>query len=194
MKFDKHQFLTVLFPLPTGERVRVRGDLQHMPRSCFQRASTRNPSSRPSPQRGEGARAQSLESSRTVSHCRGFTLLEVLVALAVLGISFIAVMGTAGQALSNAAHLRDKTIAHWVGMNVMAEQRISGVWPDTGTSDGDVQMANQEWTWEMEVSETAAEHLRRVEVRVFLEDEPESSLALVTGFIGEPQVALPQKH
>ncbi|HET9680156.1 MAG TPA: type II secretion system minor pseudopilin GspI [Gammaproteobacteria bacterium] len=121
---------------------------------------------------------------------RGFTLLEVLVALTVLGISFMAVLGTAGQAISSSAHLRDKTFAHWVGMNVIAEQRISGVWPDTGTSDGEVQMANREWTWEMEVSETAAEHLRRIEVRVFFEDKPDDALALVTGFIGEPQILM----
>ncbi len=55
---------------------------------------------------------------------RGFTLLEVLVALAVLAIAMAALIKTGGENTRSAAYLRDKTLAQWVAMNVIAEQRL----------------------------------------------------------------------
>ena len=46
---------------------------------------------------------------------RGFTLLEVLVALVIVGLGMIAVFGQISQSLTATARLRDKTLATWVG-------------------------------------------------------------------------------
>ncbi|MCF6298981.1 MAG: type II secretion system minor pseudopilin GspI [Thiomicrorhabdus sp.] len=84
----------------------------------------------------------------------GFTLLEVLIALGVLAIALGAITQTIGNATSNAGYLRDKTFAHWVGMNQVAELQASQNFPSLGIETGSEVMANHEWYWRREVNET----------------------------------------
>ena len=73
---------------------------------------------------------------------RGFTLLEILVALAVASLGILAVSRSAIQAASNASMLNEQTLAHWVAMNRMTEIRLEPQWPDIGRSDGEVEFAD----------------------------------------------------
>ena len=50
-------------------------------------------------------------------HLQGFSLLEVLVALAILGISLGAAIKATSSSLGNAGYLQQRTLAHWVAMN-----------------------------------------------------------------------------
>ena len=78
---------------------------------------------------------------------RGFTLLEVLVALAIIAIAMGALIKTSGGQTANASYLKEKTLAHWVGMNQLVEQRITRGWPDIGNHQGSTEMARKEWYW-----------------------------------------------
>ena len=80
------------------------------------------------------------------SSLQGFTLIEVLVAMAVLAIAMGSIIKSVGQTVSNIDYVRDKTFAHWVAMNHLAEIQIFGKVP-TGTETGSEQMAGQEWFW-----------------------------------------------
>ncbi len=96
---------------------------------------------------------------------RAFTLLEVLVALAVLALGMGTVLKvTTGQS-EQLAYLRDKTIALWVAENKVSEIQLAD-WPATGTRSGHTLMAKKEWRWEVKVSNTADAELRRLDVRV----------------------------
>ncbi len=121
---------------------------------------------------------------------RGFTLLEVMVALAVLAIALAALIKGVSENSANAAYLRDKTLAHWVGMNVVAEQRLTGEWSDKGTKRGEEEMGNHTWYWSAAVSETFDEDVRRLDVEVRGSDGRDAS-ALVTlvAFLPRPPVA-----
>ena len=66
---------------------------------------------------------------------RGFTLLEVLVALAVVAIALGAGIKAAGSNIDNAAYLRDRTLAHWVAMNKLAEMETMKKFPSPGTTE-----------------------------------------------------------
>ena len=55
---------------------------------------------------------------------RGFTLIEVVVALIVVSLGMLAVIETVGSTARNSSYLRDKTIAHWVAMNKLTEVRL----------------------------------------------------------------------
>jgi type II secretion system protein I len=97
---------------------------------------------------------------------RGFTLIEVLVALAIVAIGMAAVLSTLTSSASTVIYLRDKTLANWVALNHIAEQRLLPQMPQLGKSDGDVDYAGQKWRWHQEVVETSVKGMFRIDVRV----------------------------
>jgi general secretion pathway protein I len=99
----------------------------------------------------------------------GFTLIEVLVALAIVAIGMAAVLGALTSSAGTVLYMRDKTLAQWVALNHIAEQRLqnqAGTVPQTGKSDGDVDYAGSKWHWHQEIVATAVQGMVRMDVRV----------------------------
>jgi type II secretion system protein I len=99
----------------------------------------------------------------------GFTLIEVLVALAIVAIGMAAVLGTLTSSASTVLYLRDKTLAQWIALNHIAEQRLQntpGQAPQTGNSDGDVDYAGSKWHWRQEIVATSIQGMVRLDVMV----------------------------
>ncbi len=97
----------------------------------------------------------------------GFTLLEVLVALAVLAIAMGAIIGAATQSINTLATLRDQTFASWVALNQINEQLLDPKpWPEAGSRTGSAELANRTWRWEARFSKTDDPDLRRLELMV----------------------------
>jgi general secretion pathway protein I len=117
----------------------------------------------------------------------GFTLLEVLVALALLAITFAAALATAARSAADAAYLRDRTFGAWVGANELARAQLGAAWPAIGVSRGSSWMGQREWPWELRVVATADENVRRLEVKVG-ESEEQAATTLV-GYVLRPQEA-----
>jgi general secretion pathway protein I len=126
---------------------------------------------------------------------RGFTLLEVLVALVVVALSLGAIIQATGDYTVNQSYLRDRTFAEWVAHNQLVEALMSSDWPNTGQSKGEAEfpkagaeIGGREWRWVMQVTQTPEEDLRRLDIDVFLlnADEDESPLASLSGFKGKP--------
>jgi general secretion pathway protein I len=116
---------------------------------------------------------------------RGFTLIEVLAALVIVALGMLGVIEAVTQAARNGTYLRDKTLAHWIAMNVVTERRLSAAPPDVAESSGDVDYAGQRWHWTMRVTQTQVESMRRMDVAVRTADAADgTSLASVTGFYG----------
>jgi general secretion pathway protein I len=114
----------------------------------------------------------------------GFTLLEVLVALAIIAIAMGALIKGGASNASNAAYLRDKTIAHWVAMNKVAEMQLERAWPAPATTQGKVEMATRQWQWTAKVIETPDRDVRRLDVEVrAADDRKEALLDKVTAFL-----------
>ena len=113
---------------------------------------------------------------------RGFTLLEVMIALLVITLGMGAVITTTGESGWKSAHLRESTIANWVAYNELALYRASRTWNSAKRRSGVTDMANAEWEWVMEISDTDDESLRRLDIEVTLKGET-AVKARVTGFI-----------
>lgn len=117
------------------------------------------------------------------SKARGFTLLEVLVATAIMAVALAAITRATTMGTSNIAHLRDKTFAHWVAMNHMAELQMSKDYPALGRKSGEEEMAGQTWYWTSETKKTPEQDMRRVEIGVRGDADKDSpTLVLLTGF------------
>ena len=118
---------------------------------------------------------------------RGMTLIEVMVALAIIGLALSAATVSIGQIISSANSMRDRTYANWIAQNRLAEIRLSGELPKTGTTDGDIFYAGVDWVWEATIAETGVENLLRVDVAVSFPGR-EGSIWTVTGFVGPPVI------
>jgi general secretion pathway protein I len=122
---------------------------------------------------------------REAGHARGFTLIEVLAALVIVALGMLGVIQVVSQTARNGTYLRDKTLAHWIAMNVITERRLMPNAPDVAESSDEVEFAGQRWHWTLKVTQTDVESLRRMDVSVRPLDAPEnSSLASVSGFYG----------
>jgi general secretion pathway protein I len=97
---------------------------------------------------------------------RGFTLIEVLVALVIVAVGMAAVMSALSSAANTVSFLRDETFANYVALNKIATLRLSGQIPQTGTSDGDLDYANRSWHWRQEVVSTEIPGVVRIDVKV----------------------------
>ena len=115
---------------------------------------------------------------------RGFTLIEVLIAVTILAIAMGAVISGMARYADNAAYLREKTVGLWVAHNRLSEIELEAGWPAIGKSDGDVDMAGADWRWFVTVTETADPDVRRVEIRVQAKGR-ETDAAALSSFIGK---------
>jgi general secretion pathway protein I len=113
----------------------------------------------------------------------GFTLLEVMVALAIVSIGLIAVFNSIIQMAHSTSTLRERALADWIAMNAISEIRISRDFPDVGRLDGSTEFAGRQWRWEATVSETGVNDLRRIDMAVAYEDLPEDAITIMTGFV-----------
>jgi general secretion pathway protein I len=117
-------------------------------------------------------------------HSAGFTLVEVLAALVIVSLGMLGVIQAVSQTANNGAYLRDRTIAHWIAMNRVTEVRLEPQAPTVGTDSDEVEMAGRKWRWSMEVTQTAVESIRRIDVNVALAENKDKTLAFVSGFYG----------
>jgi general secretion pathway protein I len=121
---------------------------------------------------------------------RGFTLIEVLVALAIVAIGMAAVLGTLNSSADTIVYLRDKTFANWVVLNQIAQVRLAGQQPATGDSDGNIDFAGRNWTWHQTVSTTQIPGMERIDVSarpsdVKVEKEDSGWYASASGIWGD---------
>lgn len=120
-------------------------------------------------------------------HQAAFTLIEVMVALAIAAISLAAVTAAMSQMVDAANSMQDRTYASWIAQNRIAELRLANVIPEVSEDTDDLEYAGRQWTWRTSISETGVENLFRVDVAVSFEGS-DDVIRTVTGFVGEPSV------
>lgn len=117
---------------------------------------------------------------------KGATLVEVLIALAIISVALLASLRIAGGGTNSAGELRARLLAGWVADNILAEQRARGVWLPTGMQQGAEQQGGMAFVWREEVIDTPNSSFRRVDIRVFSASDESHALAHQVGFLGHP--------
>ena len=112
---------------------------------------------------------------------RGFTLLEVLVALTIIALSLGALISTSGSQASNAAYLKQKTIAHWVALNEITKLQVENKWLGKGDTRGTTTMAGYDWYWTRTVIETEDKNTQQVEYRMYTDESRENQVTRLIG-------------
>lgn len=126
-------------------------------------------------------------SSAVRRRAAGFTLLEVLVALAVLATTMTALVLAGTNRTDGIGYMRDRTIATWIAGNRLTALRLERTWPRTGTREGEARAAGRAWSWQARISNTPDENIRKVEVTVSPDGSTER-LARLVGYIGDPRM------
>ncbi|HIO97181.1 MAG TPA: type II secretion system protein GspI [Leucothrix sp.] len=118
---------------------------------------------------------------------KGFTLLEVMVALFVVAIALGGVIKVMGSAAKNSARLSDRTFAQWVALNELAELRIKKAWPKLGEIKGDQEMVDRKWNWVQKTIKTEDVNVKRVELSVWAlgTDSDADPVVTVVGFLAK---------
>ncbi len=116
----------------------------------------------------------------------GFTLVEVLVALAIISIALLAALRVAGGGTNSVGELRARLLGSWVAENILAEQRARGDWPTTGILTGQQRQGGIDFLWRQEIISTPNTAFRRVDTRVYVLPDEAHAVARLTGFLVRP--------
>jgi len=117
---------------------------------------------------------------------RGFTLIEVMVALVIVALGMTAVHAQISRYAVGAAVIEEKTLASWIASNTLTELSIAPTWPGIGENEEEIEFAGRYWLVRTEVSETEVENLRRVDVYVSLSEQPDRTVHQMMALVEPP--------
>lgn len=117
---------------------------------------------------------------------RGFTLLELLVAMAIFATAGMAIMQVSSAHVRNLSQLDELTVARYIADNQMQLALLDNEWPGKDKQQGEVEMANRKWLWQQQLIKVPDEDLRQVEISVSLADTPQQLVYELKSYKGRP--------
>ena len=115
----------------------------------------------------------------------GFTLIEVMLAMAVFAIAGVALLGVADNNYRHISHIEEQMFANWVASNQLVEVSLDKTWPPKNNRKGKVEMAGRTWYWQQKVSKTANKELRAVNMQVRLNEDDELVIASLMTYLAQ---------
>ena len=116
---------------------------------------------------------------------RGFTLIEVMVALTVLAVAFSAGYRALGQSTSNVELLKRRALAQWVAQNQLALMQINR--SNVAASTGEARQADVDFVWRTTLTATPNATFRKAEIVVADQAQPDYQLARLTAYLSLSQ-------
>lgn len=117
---------------------------------------------------------------------KGFTLIEVMLALAVFSFAGVALLKVAGSSLLGTAQLEKLSVAGWVAANQLVEVNLDQSWPPKKKT-GKTEMAGREWHWQRIITPTEDKNMRAVSVEVRENEADKHSITSIMTYISNPK-------
>lgn len=113
---------------------------------------------------------------------RGFTLIEVLIALSIIGMAMMAAIYTSESTTRNLQHIQDRTLAEWVAQNALVtmQLRIDGLRPAAGRWQSTAELAGRTWFWQAFTSATMDPSIVQITVEVRGQENASPLATLIT--------------
>lgn len=117
----------------------------------------------------------------------GFTLVEILVALAIVAIGLAAAVRATSQVITGTESARTRLIATWVAQDRLAEHTARADWLAPGTGSGSASQGPFTFAWRETVTATSDPSLRRIDIAVAGAERPDHVVARITGYLFAPE-------
>jgi general secretion pathway protein I len=112
----------------------------------------------------------------------GMTLIEVLVALVVVGVALAAAIKSVDSGVVNIAYMKDRSFAHWVAANRETELQLEG--SVIGTSWTEASMAGRDWHVRTRIEATNDPGIRRAYIDVFVSRDDAEPVSKLVSYLG----------
>lgn len=114
---------------------------------------------------------------------RGFSLLEMLVALAIVSIGLIAALRASGVGTEGVGEYRNRMLALWLTQNIVSERTARQEWPNPEVVSNEEEFAGRRFVVRQEVKTTPNPQFRRLDVSVSASEEPARTLHRSVSFL-----------
>jgi general secretion pathway protein I len=115
----------------------------------------------------------------------GFTLIEVMLAMAVFSIAGIALLSAATNNARNIGYLEDKMFANWVAANQLVKNNLVAKWPPKNNVKGDVELAGRTWFWQQKVIKTTDKGMRAIVMEIRLKADDKLPMSSLTTYVSQ---------
>ena len=119
---------------------------------------------------------------------RGFTLIEVMVAIAIFAMAALAAVSAASGHLNSLSTIQQRTFAQYVAANRLTELNLTTTWPIKDNQRGSERQGGVEWQWRQQVVETVTPNVVAVTIEV-TQGEQDYQWARLTQYIRKPRLA-----
>lgn len=123
---------------------------------------------------------------------RGFTLIEVMVALAIFVAIALALDSTMSANVRGVTRMEEKTLAEWIASNKLVELQVYQKWPGNGRQDDESEFAGRKWFVETEVADGPFPDTRRIDISVGPKPEgamtEKHSVSTLTALLVKPAI------
>jgi general secretion pathway protein I len=117
---------------------------------------------------------------------KGLTLIEVLIALAIVSIAMTAIIKAATQNIQSTSYLQKKTIAMWVAEDVINQTRakLLNIGRSSGNQRLTTEMLGRDWYWHQDEEETPNKQIKKIIVKVYEHEEVNTNpLITLEGYV-----------
>lgn len=116
---------------------------------------------------------------------QGFTLIEVMLAMAIFSIAGIALLSASDNNIKNLSYLESKVLANWISSNQLVAVTLDQEWPPKNNKKGSIEMAGREWFWLQKVVKTSDKNMRQVVVEIRGEEDQKLAITSVMTYVSK---------